>query len=489
MGIFAATFALLVFSVHAENMKPIDIYQRCYIKMVRMVPDETDALFIAVKNGTKTPEDACLELFDLARFSPNGVMVNRTNPEAKAILRTFNELHGSWFQSRTNTYPAVGYMIRDSDEASLYFTRAAFLPNTPFSSVVTLGHGLTGVRDQKNYPNEENPFMAQRLIRYSTQMAYYGEQDLILGYRKISLNSRGGYVDEGSIRLRMPGDRITEVGELVGIKPAIPLVVPSFRSNANATVREAVNSSMVNFDFNRHFGGGILGSQAYFLNNSNLGGTLAEGVARINRRLTARLFEDLLCHQLPTLGPDDVQTVPGSPHAFEKNKACMQCHTSIDPLGFGYRNLFLTTSLGAVDQLTTGLLFNSVAQIPPSSTATAFAGKIPEGELNYRELITGTKRNNSFNSLTNLGTIIAGQSDLYTCAAKRYYTFFTGVDVALTVNALDPANTTPVDRKHQQEVIKLATAFKASKNVRSLLRGIFASPTYKSSHYLTEAVK
>ncbi len=482
--------SLFAHSSQSETLNPIEIYTRCYTRMVRQVPNEADPLFVGVKSGTKTAIDACIELFDRAKFSPAGVLQNRTSGEAKSILRTFHNLHRTWFQSPIHVNPAAGDLIRDAEEAPLYFTRAAFLPEAKFSSVVTHGAGLSGVRDQKKYPNEENPFLAQRIVSYQNDYPYKNETDLLLIYSKTTLENNS-FVSKGVDVMRIKPSQITEVGDLVGVKASQSLKLSSFRptirnAGGAADVTEAQKAMLLNFESNGHFGGGILGSQAFLQNNANLiNGTLANGFSDINRRLAARVFEDLLCHQLPTLTTEDVspEVDTNSDYAFHKQSTCMQCHSSIDGLAFGFRNLFLFTS-GPNPNLNSqnmGLNFFGFARLPSSTSATTFALKTPQGRLNYRERHSKRKITANFSTLAELGSKLAAGQDLYTCAAKRYYQFFTGVNVDL--NLIPTKN---LDLRHRNQVLKLGNDFKQSQSVRTLLKAIFASPSFQESNYLTE---
>jgi hypothetical protein len=471
----------------AEVLKPLDVFKRCYIRMVRNVPNEADDLYKAVAAGTKTADVACAELFDLAKFNSNGVLINRTDAEAKAILRTFHEVHTSWFQSKTHTNLPATYLIHDGEEAPLYYTRAAFQPGAQFSTVVTLNTGLRGVRDQATYPVETSDFKSQRIQNYSADHPFAASTDLHLAYLHLTHDGKK-YINGGTRPLVIPGNAMTEFGELSGVNVARKVTLPSFRriSRNETDVAKIVIDTLANFDANQHFGGGIIGSQAFYMNNANLGNNvLPMEYTFINRRLTARVFEDLLCHQLPTLTAADVkaEVKPASEHMFQRGETCMQCHSSIDGMGYGYRNMFITVTASRPQEAkdAVGLEFQTVTSLKPLSTATTFAAQMPEGRLHYRELITGTRRDFKFNSLSQLGTLLAGGADLYTCAAKRYYEFFTGVKVDLTQKA-----TKALDKQHQDKVIALGKALKTHQSVRTLLKDIFASDAFRASDYLTE---
>lgn len=478
-------------SLDAGSLKPIEVFKRCYIRMVRNVPNETDALYKAVAAGTKTADVACQELFDRAQFTAAGVLQKRTDAEAKSILRTFHDLHTSWFQSKTHTLNTATHLIHDSEEAPLYYTRAAFQPSAQVSTVVTLNTGLRGVRDQGTYPVEASDYLANRVLRYNALTPYAASPDLHLSYSHLSHDGTR-YVSGGTRPLVIPGNMITEFGDLAGVNVARTLTFPSFRRyNASAgepDVELSVRETLTNFNANQHFGGGVIGSQAFFKNNANLTpGRLPNEYLYINRRLTARVFEDLLCHQLPTLSDADVaaEVKPTSAHPFQQTSSCMRCHSSIDGMGYGFRNMLLTTSAGNVRDpaMSVGETIQVATSIKPRANATTFGAMVPEGRLHYRELITGTRRDMKFKSIAELGTQIAAGQDLYTCVAKRYYQFFTGVQVDLTQKA--PASKA-LDKLHQDKVLALGKSLKTHQSVRTLLKEIFASDAFRASDYLSE---
>lgn len=480
--ILILTITNQVFAAMAP-LKPIDIYKRCYIRMTRMLPVETDTLYLKVKNNQVAAKDACIQLFEHAQFGEDGSLKQRTT-EAKAIVKTFHELHRSWYQSKARSLDAPTFIINDLEEDSLYFTRAAFLPTAPFSSVVTLNSGVKGIRDQISYPNEENDFLAQTMVSIGSTKPYAGALDPVIAYESYTYDGKK-IIKTGLRGHVVPHTSVVEVGTLTGVRASSPITVPSFRpAAAPVDSPQSIINIMNNFVINKHFGGGVIGSQAFITKNVNLiGATLPFEYTHINRRLTSRVFEDLLCHQMPSLEDADVQAevLPASPHPFQQTTSCMRCHSSIDGMAFGYRNLISFTLSPPATNQDVGLRTMGITGLEPSATATTFAAKIPEGRLHYRELITKKRRDLKFNSLAQLGEQISTGMDLYTCAAKRYYQFFTGVDVNLHEKA-----TKPLDKLHQDAVIQMGKDLKSGQKIRNLIYQIFSSEAFQAPNYLTE---
>lgn len=488
----------------ADAMTPLEVYKRCYIRMVREVPNATEAIYRQVAMGELSADQGCLKIFDAAALNVSGVLPDKSNSVSQRVLKTFNDLHGSWFQSKVNSVTSpFTYLVHDLDEPALYFTRAAFLPKTSFSSVVTHNTGLSGLRQQRT--TSPVPLMdAQVIAGYGGAMPYANDKNLRISYYRYAFNPTTKrfttsprpvptptVAESDNHRtglVILPGDEMMQTGDLVGIRPAISVKIPYYTPIAGATgdLAVALDSIATNFDANKHFGGGVLGSQTFLMNNSAIMNQLADDYRIINRRLTSRMFEDLLCHQLPTLTTADVEgdVIPTSQYAYQTQSTCMRCHSSIDPLAMVLKNQFIFTTGNAANRQTVGHPLNSVIHLPSSPSATLFALKPPVGMLRYRELVTGVIRSGTVSKLSEVGAQMAAGNDLYTCAAKRYYRFFTGVNVDLSAAA-----TEPLDLQHQKFVLKLGQTLKTTQSVRSLLSEIFKSQTFKTRNYEAEMTK
>lgn len=468
----------------AQTLSAEAVYRRCYIKFVRNIPNESDPLLLAARNESLTGAEACSQLLRRADWDTNGTLVRRQEEEARAIVRTFNELHRSWFSVDSLPSVTASYLIHDAEEPALFFTRAAFQPNTPFRSVLTSPSGLMGVRDQATYPNEISNFMAQTFFRYLSGYPYSESNQFHLTVNVLTRDPVRGAVSPAQIqRMDLSSDQLVEVGHLVGVKPSLPLVLPAvqYAALADGEIRKAVGSNMENHNLRMHFGGGVLGSQAFVMKNVNLGGfVVPRDYELINRRLTAKIFEDLLCHQLPTLSDDDVlaEVIPESVHPFQRTSSCMRCHSSIDKAAFGYRNLvtYLTSPGPNKLRQTIGTPSSGVGRLPTMAGAQHFALQPPQGVLHYRDLLTGTLRRAQFGNLNQLGTLLTNHNDFYLCATKRYYRFLTGVNVDVTKLAVSAQ-----DLVHQQRVRQMAAQLKAHQNVRQLLNDMIASPAFQNT--------
>lgn len=477
------------------QLTPTEIFYRCYARMVRGVLNPDHPLLKKVQESKISAPAACIELFESAGFSSDGVLKNRTSKDAQQILKTFHSIHQEWFSTKLNmSSRSANYLIRDLEEPALYFTLAAFFPVIEFKSIVTLESGLQGIRDSATNTTD---LASSRAFRIPSTMPYHGNPQLHLAYNEDTLLPLT--VEEVAKGLTQPYkynrplkayliSDVTEHGTLVGIKNARSIILPAFAGGFNLSsalapdLKAVIESRRTNFEINAHLGGGIIGSQTFLLNNSNLPRQrLASGYDYINRRIPTKIFEDLMCHELPTLTSKDVEkeVFPTSPHTFQTSTSCMQCHSSMDGAALGLRNLyvFMTAPNPTIKQ-TIGLNADGFSRLPSAANAKTYALTPPIGRLHYRELLSKTLVSNSFTNLTELGQLIAQGNDIYTCSAKRYYQFFTGINVALNKKA-----TSKRDRYHQDLVLKLGQKLKTTQSVKELLREIFASRTFSASSY------
>ncbi len=485
-----------------DKLQPAEVYKRCYIRMARMIPKANDPRLLRVQQGKHSAANACVSLFESAELGRADIMKNRTSAEAKSVLKTFHDLHQSWFSIKLSAVNnPVNYLHRDFDEPALYFTRAAFAPQVEFSSVVTSKNGLAGVRDPAIQLND---FAANRIMRYSQNLPYANPTTLILAYVQHSEVPRTPAAVTAGLPLQYVQSNVprrleqtTELGELVGVRSVSSLNLPNFSfgvslnsSRTAPEVKAAIVKMGQTADVNAHLGGGVLGSQVFYLSNANLNiGVFAEDYKNINRRISDKVFTDLLCNDLPSLTEADVrsQVKVNSPYTFQRQSTCLQCHASMDEMAMVYRNNFIFSS--ASTRQLVGKAIQGVGQFPASPSATLFALRPPAGQLHFRELISSGNYRRSvvrsdFSNLESLGQKLAGANDLYRCASKRYYRFFTGIDVDLTRRA-----DSKMDRYHQDLVLELADKLKSTQSVKSILRDIFSSESFQTRSYLPARLK
>ena len=88
-------------------------------------------------------------------------------------------------------------------------------------------------------------------------------------------------------------------------------------------------------------------------------------------------------------------------------------------------------------------------------------------------------------SLNALGTEITKLDDFYVCLAKRYYQYFTGVDVELAdpTSPDAPRALSNQDQYHLSKVINLGQDLKTTQSLMTLIEQIVKSADYRKSNY------
>jgi len=478
------------------NLSEEEIYDRCYLRMVRAVPPDTDPIMLRVQQKKITGAAACMELLDSALFKEDGSLKNPSNAATKAILRTFHDFHGSWFQSRISQVGLAqafltNALLADQEEPSLFITRALFGGHR-YDSIVTSNEVLQGIRSRGNKANL-SPFKSQRLISYPVRPGLPDFSSLI---NLVVAHNRFG--TSTTIATTIPDSQLVPVGELVGVRPTTTFIIPAVRSSAAHKLITAADleRAALNVPVSVNHGGGIIGSSTFIMQNANLDlDIIPRDETYINRVTAARAFEDLLCHNLPTLTEADVENLvdPKSPLTFQQSASCMQCHAQIDPFAHGYRNLVLSLSaafLTSPSSNTVGLPIQTFVKLPVNSESTLFAQKKPEATLHFRNFRSAKPSKVVVGNLQGLGANLALSQDLYECAAKRYYKFFTGIEVPLNELMPPPANASKesvvkhqLDSAHQKSVLEFAKALKEKQSLRGLIKDIISSSAFKSRHF------
>ncbi|PWU22472.1 MAG: hypothetical protein C5B49_00535 [Bdellovibrio sp.] len=496
-------------------LKPAEIYQRCYVRMVRTPAPSSDALLAKVQSGALSPADACLQLFDRAQLKPSGsamALASPTDATAIAILKTFNDFHRSWLTNKlyiTANLRSELALIHDIEEPALYFTRALLGAGQRYDSVVTSTETLRGTRVQAAASGLTR-FQAQTFYKYPAGVYPTTYTDLVLAY--------GGTTAVSPLPMNVPDTALVATGHLAGVEPAPSLVVPqttyplrlSYTNGTDPTnevkiplstcksgtvaiancmdFKTALTADSTNVDLNRHFGGGILGSFGFMGDSTNLPeDNIPFFQDVIHRRLAENVFQDLMCIDLPALDPSDIPASDiqmDSPYPFRHSTSCMSCHRSLDNTALIYRGKFLTftaNSNTSTQKVGIGLPYFANLAANPGSSQFNLQGET--GALIFRQRLgsSPTVVNIPVNSIAELGSAIASQQEFYNCAAKRYYQFFTGVNVNLSVPEKDP-----VSKRHQDFVLNLAVQLQADQSVRSLLQRIFSSPQFAIRNYQSE---
>ncbi len=529
-------------SFNNKKMPEVEKFNRCYNRFVNMPLQTTGntlgaKLYTQVASGNKNGTTACLELLDSAQLNASGGLKAPDSQEARLIIQNFHNFHNSFFKANalnfSSAYNNMTILVRDLDEPSLYYTQALF-GGKNLSNAVTSNETLKSIRTSSttktNYASRN--IQSLHFSSYATYNASNKDLPLlqVREYDTTAQNSKDTYVrnimtelfrdqlaaataendttkinsiktsiNNGINRYKvgksyiLDDSHIVGQGELIGIAKRSPLIVPIPPINSSGGV--ALNTDgFISHDLFSHAGGGILGSQMYMMKNSNLGANVPTGGAgtdpfsTVPRRFTSRIYEDLLCHVLPTLSAADAapEVDLASSHGFKQASSCMRCHSSFDPLAGVYRNTVISISGAAYNNndiengpaKSYGSPILTLAKLVPKAAVPAtapYAFQGTSGRLFYRDH-TGALVKRSLSSIAELGQAIADSDDFYRCVAKRYYHFMTGVDVNLYAADTDLDDT---GKKHKNLVFQMGRILKGTTYANNTEKTTYAN--YKQS--------
>lgn len=441
---------------------------RCHLLLTGHRPKASSDLLIQVKSGTLGATDACISLITAAELSDDHQLESKSM--SAKLLRTMNDFHQSWFRTRRfdTSLPLADLLfsgtsdIYDPNQPALHLTRALLGKNAKYSDIVTLKNDLEAIRIGHPQPSNLPPFFPpfSDSVRWPLGKRFFGVAPEVSRWTDVSFVSQG---------------------ELVGVKSVRSLILPRGYIEPQTDENEVI---FRNVDVMKSFGAGILGTPPYILLTiKEVAGYRSLGGLKLPRRWSEALVGDLLCRDLPVLKQKDVQSfvVPDSPIVFRRSASCITCHATLDQMASTIRSVrYLRSSDGSENSagLDAGLgsihLTTYSAPLEANSDWPAFeepqyANRESKGRLffrNYKDQLIDIP----VADLSQLGEALSKQTDLYLCAAKRYYEYFTGFKVDPLATPLSP---------QAREVIVMADRLKDHQTTKELLRDIFNSPTFR----------
>lgn len=443
-------------------------FKKCYTLFVREVLPSNQEQLLKVKSGSLSGTEACMELFDKGVLGDDDEIKKDSkgapNYEGTRVLRTFLGLHQTFFQEPDYYLLLSGgerltaEMI-DTNEPAYHMTYAALKKAEPYHKMITGESTLKAIRDSNKSKR------TKRTYDFGAMNFYYGDYA------------------SGTQLIPWEPSEVVESGTLVGITPQL-------HENPAPTL-PGRNAPYSGYDINRHFGGGVIGSQAYLMANTGLVSIenlkFQDGGLNLKRRWGKRVFSDVLCRELPVLRNSDVvsEVNMDSELPFRKGISCMGCHKSMDPMTGAIRNLAtVNTGRGSIQGSTVVKYF--IKREPdmgsiehPVLKGNANYYRTPsDANLTYRSY-DGKLIHQEVSDLQGLGEAIAEQNDLYACAAKRYYKFLTGIDSDLSdIGNINSPKYSDSELAARNKVIQLGLELKKHQSIRSLLQSIIQSKTF-----------
>ncbi len=413
--------ALIAFSsAHAASLSEKALFSRCYAQVTGVPVPLNHSLFAQVKSGQIKAVDACLSILNKGKLSGSGSLINE-DTEGVRVLNNFYQFHRTWFasafQNQISGFQAEFDSPTDSfvelTTPALTMTRALLADGVRYSQILQGNQSFVPLRGAT-------------------------------GTRSLSMMSPDGSVSVQNAQIAAP---FSGGGLIRGIANSpSPLVLSNY---SIPTVGNAVGAQAeTNIDLYRSLGGGILGQQSYFLLNvGHVKGQIFDGAIKLPRKWAVTTYEKLMCFTLPALRESDVASMveTSGQATFRTARSCVTCHATMDQFATVGRNWVVAeTAEGNFQKsIMVGSFSGNMAAHPTWSASAVenFHRQNPSGKIYIRSYSTGQLVDRSVANVEDLGTKLSEMDELYQCAAKKYFQYFTGINVSL-YDRTDPANAT-----------------------------------------------
>ena len=496
---------------HAKVLTEAQIYKRCYAQLSQVAVPINDPRLTQISNRQITGAQACSQLLAEADFDTNG-RLRTINPLTIKIVKTFTDFHRSWFansrleQSTDFSLETDGGTmdVFDASEPALFITRQMFLPNAEYRNILRGSQGVQAIRQEDRTISAPLGFLADMTV----PSRFYVGNSPGIQENKFTFATGSGQIFSFEDLNKRPAEDFAilpkmNAGEIIGVQMnTFSHVIPNFslklfhdNQNAKANYGDSIDFS---FDIYKNRGGGILGSSTFFMMNSgHTKGQIFNGSTKVPRAWTKAAMESLMCSPFPSLRESDISqfVTSGSSAPFRNSSSCVMCHATLDPFAYVARNRVVGNSDFTNYIKSTVLVGNFKATMPsvagwPSEPVTNFHRQEPKGRLYYRSA-TGALVDRSVNNSEEMGQAMSETDDFYQCAAKRYFQYFTGINVSL-YDRTNPANSelnrkqTQTDKDDRKFIEKLARDLRTSQSLPNLVRQIISSDYYKNQNYRAE---
>jgi hypothetical protein len=501
---FLSALLLMLFfqKLSAQTLTEAQLYQRCYSHLINSPPAVNDARLVKIGQGLLTGEKACFEILDKTAFDQNsGLLKNPDDFESRQLVNNIHSFHHQFFDALDFSLHSNGEQddISDVTSMALFFTKSLFNEQNSFPLKYILQYPRS-LEAKRNFPTLPivpfdyflNPQVSHKRINQNNFI--YGVNDQIWNPTLIERGTLYGIIDAQQNDL-LPATLISDVNQI----------------------------ALVDFDIHANLGGGILGTQELrLLHNGQNRWSKNDGLLKMPRRLTKTIYQSLLCRDLPVVRQNDnTHMVNLSAQAPFKNGAtCMSCHGTMEELASVFRSDFVIES--AIDEdfnveastrhiLTLPVTY-AEEEMPYevwkiNSADNFFSHRPVKGRFRFRTY-DGKLVDFKVHSLEELGILLTegaphpaipdvqlftdagpqpenySAEDLYICAAKRYFYFFTGIDIPLfDTFDLNTPTLGQVDQVYQQQIITWGKQLKADQNLKNLFKNILSSKIYRDRGY------
>jgi hypothetical protein len=511
------TFALGSFTpehawAQADALSPQELVTRCFLSLADIRLPFNDVRRADIQSQAKALE-LCDALIDAPRLNltAGSIQSNQSRirtQEAKDLIRRFHQFHETFFKSDKyeHVYNEFGYtkLVQDTGVPAAYFTLGTFSPVSDYSLAVTEPSALQVIRGGTAASRAgnlvRNPTTnPDSLTRYIGSEVFGADRGLFSGIKRITAPST--QVSSG------------------GVPPAneASATFPPWQYKPSQVVAEGWSPLWRNT-----LGGGFMGDPSFLLLNSGMPiDKTSNGSMTLPRRWSREVMNAAFCRNGPYLKlgqipQGDLSNAAGRPpFRTDQPSGCMQCHSTMDPMAIGIKNLRISEvseNLAAAPsgtwiapeqnifypvlyRLQAGQILSPSNALPnaftwpaPASGITNFHKSRVHGRLTFTNsdgnLFSQTFDANPQNSdqLNQLGSLIRNSGDYYLCGAIRYFELLSGVRISLESESLPElsASTSAYEKKVFQDLKPLAQQFASTRNTRELLKQLIRTPQFTS---------
>lgn len=459
---------LVLFSQKTMALSEKALLARCYAQVTGKAIPLNHSLYLEVKAGKAKAIDACLSILHKADLQSNGQLKD-TSAETVAIFNNFYDFHRTWFPTATKDQ-ILGYQ-NEFDSNTDNFVELT----TP---ALTITRALFGGMNYSDILRGSNSYSPVRGAPF---------------FISLSTTTTNGDVTTAATRAPFSG-----TGPTTGITTTTDVVI--LNNYSVPTVGSAVGTgAQTGIDLYRALGGGILGQQGYFLLDvGHAKGQIFDGALKLPRKWAKTALESLLCFNLPALRESDIQQYidAGAAVPFRRAGSCITCHATMDQMATTARNLVVAETVAGNFQksIFVGSYPADQAAIGnwSSSPVANFHRQTPTGKLMIRSYSTGALINQDINGLEDLGMKLSNLDEMYQCAAKRYFEYFTGINVSL-YDRTDPANAhlnknlTTRDLNDRRFVEQLGKDLRSTQSLPKMIESILRSDYYNKAQFNPES--
>lgn len=417
--------------VHSlEPLNDLEIFDRCSVQLTNFNYTKAPKhLITSIKHGDISGVQGCLKIIENSFLKKDGSLIDE-NTSSKNTLLTFQKLHNNWF-NEWNFFVAMSswgtFEVLDPGTMGYFFSKSLLDSEMSFKDIFKGKQSYEAIR--------KSPVKTDYLVyKFKDEPRYKVNE-----YRFVYGLSEGSNYKEWFPN-RVPSGVLVGIKEIPKNRDVLKNIV---NSKDNQKEINPAKEIKVNKDIHEGLGGGILGSEVFV--NLNLGQDLGKkmnGGRILPRRWSKAIINELLCRDLPVIPIKKAVSFvqKSSQISFRQKESCMACHATMDPMANLVRNVEQSYSADAGGDgmiHSTHLRFHKEDKKYPRELAPVdddpfFHLRPAYGRFIYQD-VRGNYIDKEIKSLDELGSTLLETDDLYLCTVKKYFNFFTGIDVHMNL--------------------------------------------------------